>query len=64
MFVNKTLLLGKINNAFKRFYNKGNNTLKPCFLIITILLFKVGFIFSKTIRLCFFEPNFRLNIMF
>jgi hypothetical protein len=64
MFINKTLLLGKIDNAFKRFYNKGNNVLKPCLLIITTLLFRVGLIFSKAIKLCFFKPDFRLNIMF
>jgi hypothetical protein len=53
MFVNKTLLFNKINNSFKRFYSKGNNVLKPCLLIMTILLFKVGLTFSKAIRLCF-----------
>jgi hypothetical protein len=64
MFINKTLLLGKINNAFKRFYNKNNNALKPCFLIATILLFKVSLIFSKAIKLCLLKPDFRLNIIF
>jgi hypothetical protein len=64
MFINKTLLLSKINNAFKRFYSKGNNALKPCLLITIILLFKVGLTFNKAIKLCFFKPNFRLNIIF
>jgi hypothetical protein len=62
--MNKTLLLNKINNAFKRFYNKGNNALKPCFLIIITLLFKVSLIFNKAIKLCFFKSDFKLNIIF
>jgi hypothetical protein len=64
MFINKTLSLNKINNAFKRFYNKENNVLKLCFLIVTTLLFKVSLTFNKAIKLCFFKPDFKLNIMF
>jgi hypothetical protein len=64
MFINKTLLLSKINNAFKRFYNKSNNALKLCFLIIITLLFKVSLIFNKAIKLCFLKLNFKLNIIF
>jgi hypothetical protein len=64
MFVNKILLLSKINNAFKRFYNKDNNALKLCLLIVTTLLFKVSLTFSKAIKLCLLKPDFRLNVIF
>jgi hypothetical protein len=62
--MNKTLSPGKINNAFERFYSKGNNASKPCLLITTTLLFKVSLTFSKAIELCLLKPDFRLDIMF